>query len=220
VGGTGAYLDEKGRIVYGRSTTMKVPVDRLDEAIAYANERLLPTVRGCDGSLGLSMAVNRENGSSIMVSSWKSRETLLASAPALDTLRAEAAALFGDDPLVGEWEIAAMHRVRPSGPDSYLIVTWAKVDHGDVDAVLDLYRFWALPQIDELPGFHSASLMYKREQGIFCGSVSLADKAAAELARPQIDQIRREGIMAAKGYYLDLEDFDLVIAHLDLPEYA
>jgi hypothetical protein len=206
--------------VYGRSTTMKIALDRLDEAIAYANERLLPTVRGCDGSLGMSMAVNRETGSSIMVSSWKTREALLASAPAVDALRAEAAALFGEDPLVGEWEIAAMHRVRPSGDGSFLVVTWAKVDHGDVDAVLELYRVWALPKVEQLPGFRSASLMYRREEGLFVASISLADAAAAELARPDIALIRREGIMAAKGYFLDLEDFDLVLAHLDLPEYA
>lgn len=199
---------------------MKIAVDRLDEAIAYANDRLLPTVRGCEGSLGLSMAVNRETGSSIMVSSWKTREALQASAPVVDALRAEAVALFGEDPLVGEWEIASMHRVSPSGDDSVLVVTWAKVDHGDVDAVLELYRVWALPQIEALPGFHSASLMFMREEGNFVGSISLADNEAAERARPEIERIRREGIMAAKGYYLDLEEFDLVLAHLDVPEYA
>ena len=206
--------------MYGRSTTMKIAVDRLEEAISFANDRVLPTVRGCDGSLGLSMAVNRESGSSIMVSSWKTREALLASGPVVDAVRAEGAALFGEHVLVGDWEIAAMHRRRPSGENSYLIVSWAKVDHGDVDAVLELYRVWALPQIEGLPGFCSASLMFKREEGSFVGSVSLTDKAAAEQLRPDIARIRTQGIMAAKGYYLDLEDFDLVLAHLDLPEYA
>lgn len=206
--------------MYGRSTTMKIPVDRLDEAVTFANERLLPTVRGCDGSLGMSMAVNRENGSSIMVSSWKTREAMVASEPLVDGLRAEAAVLFGDDPLVGEWKIAAMHRARPSSPESYLMVTWAKVDHGDTDAVLELYQNWALPQVQQLPGFQSSSVMVMPDLGNIVGSVSFVDRLSAEQARGGIDHIRREGIMAAKGYYLDLEDFDLVIAHLDVPEYA
>ena len=199
---------------------MKIPVDRLDEAVAFANDRLLPTVRSCEGSLGLSMAINRETGSSIMVSSWKTHETLRASAPVVDLLRAEAAELFGDDPLVGEWEVAVMHRVSPSSDGSFLVVTWAHVDHGDVDSVLDLYRFWALPKVEVLPGFQSASLMYMREHGNFVGSISFVDKASAEEAKPRLGLIRREGIMAARGYYLDIEDFDLVLAHLDLPEYA
>lgn len=199
---------------------MKIPVDRLDEAITFANERLLPKVRECDGSLGMSMAVNRDNGSSIMVSSWKTYEAMVASEPTVDGLRAEAAALFGDDPLVGEWEIAAMHRERPSSPDSYLMITWLKVDHGDIEAVLDLYLHWALPKVTELPGFQSSSLMVMPEHGNFVGAVSFVDKASAELARAGINEIRREGVMAAKGYFLDLEDYDLVIAHLDVPEYA
>ncbi|HET7690815.1 MAG TPA: hypothetical protein VFK41_10570 [Nocardioidaceae bacterium] len=199
---------------------MKIPVDRLDEAVKFANERLLPTVRACDGSLGMSMAVNRENGSSIMVSSWKTREAMVASEPLVDGLRAEAAVLFGDDPLVGEWEIAAMHRASPSSPESYLMVTWAKVDHGDTDAVLELYQNWALPQVQQLPGFQSSSVMVMPDLGNIVGSVSFVDRLSAEQARGGIDHIRREGIMAAKGYYLDLEDFDLVIAHLDVPEYA
>jgi hypothetical protein len=62
--------------------------------------------------------------------------------------------------------------------------------------------------------------MYMREQGNFVGSISFTDKASADRARPDLALIRREGIMAAKGYYLDLEDFDLVVAHLDVPEYA
>lgn len=206
--------------MYGRSTTMKVPVDRIDEAIRFADDKLLPTVRRCEGSLGMSMAVNRENGSSIMVSSWRSREAMVASEPLVDGLRAEASALFGDDPLVGEWEIASMHRARPSSPNSYLMVTWAKVDHGDTDAVLDVYRHWALPQVQELPGFQSSSVMVMPELGNLVGSVSFVDRESAELARGGINRIRREGIMAAKGYYLDLEDFDLVLAHLDVPEYA
>ena len=149
--------------MYARTTTVHGDPTRVDDGIAHVRDRVMPAVMDMDGCVGLSMLADRESGRCIVTAAWADEQAMRASAEGVKTMREQAREIMGGEMEVHEYEIAVMHRRHEAPEGACTRVIWSRADTGHIDRVLDAYRMTMVPQLDELPGFCSVSLMVDRE---------------------------------------------------------
>ncbi|MFB1295143.1 hypothetical protein ACAG24_006500 [Mycobacterium sp. pW049] len=203
--------------MYARSSTIHARSSAIDAGIAYIHDTVWPALTGLDGYIGLSLLVDRLSGRCITTTAWESEEAMTASRPDTNTYRDHAAQILGGSPTVDEWEIAALHRDHRSAPGACVRVTWARVDVNEADRAIDGFRLATLPTLAELDGFSSASLLADRDSGFGVVSVTFDSADAMRGNRQAMDDLEaasvRDGVQV-----LDRCHFDLVLAHLRVPE--
>jgi hypothetical protein len=87
-------------------------------------------------------------------------------------------------------------------------------------AALDAYRTRSLPRLEEVDGFCSASLLVDPREGWAAGSVTYADRRTLERSRADATAVREEFAAAGNGEITDVAEFELVLAHLRVPDTA
>lgn len=207
--------------MFARSSTYLGDPASIDAAIAYVRDDVLPELERIRGCLGLSLMVDRESGQCIATTSWRTEGTMRASYEELTPARDRFADLLGaTSPGVEEWEIAALHRDHATPEGACCRVTWMRTDHADVDRGVGIYKMGVLPRLEELDGFCSASLMVDRSRSRACSTVSFDTAAALEASREDAWAIREAGVREAGVDVLDAAEFELVLAHLRVPQTA
>jgi hypothetical protein len=202
--------------VYARSTMAQVRVSSIDAAVARVRDEMMPAVLAADGSVGLSMLVNRRSGRCIVTSAWRTAEAATAEErmpPMIDS-----AAAGAETPEVEDWEIAVLHRDHTSDPGAWVRVTWVHVEPDQSDRLVDLYRMVLLPQIAEFAGFCSASLLLDRPSGHAVSSVTFDSEDAMHSTRMLAAGVREHGAGHVDGEVLEVDELQLVLAHLRVPE--
>ncbi|WP_326835842.1 hypothetical protein VSH64_13075 [Amycolatopsis rhabdoformis] len=206
--------------MFARSTTIQLKPASLDDAVAHVRDTVMPAALGTEGNVGLSMLVGRGDSRTIVTTAWRSAEAMQESAQAMDVLGRQVAEMFGGPPQVEEWEIALLHRDHHAGAGAAVRGTWLKVDPDHVDAVVDVFKMTTLPRLAEFAGFCSASLLVDRESGRCVASIGYDSAAALERTSEQANSLRAATLKEAGAERLDVREFDLVIAHLNVPEMA
>ena len=204
--------------MYARSTSIQGDPGRVDEGIRFVREEVMPVVTGMEGCIGMSMLVNRDTGRGIATTSWMSQDAMRATEGSVTAFRTRAAEILGGEVEVQEWEIAVMHREHEAQEGSWCRVTWLTCPPGEVEATLDFFKGTVLTELEQVEGFCSASMLVDRETGRCCGTARFDTRedleATRELARRMRDQRSREGNVQ----FIDVEECELVIAHLRVPE--
>jgi len=194
----------------------QVRVSSIDAAVARVRDEMMPAVLAADGSVGLSMLVNRRSGRCIVTSAWRTAEAATAEErmpPMIDS-----AAAGAETPEVEDWEIAVLHRDHTSDPGAWVRVTWVHVEPDQSDRLVDLYRMVLLPQIAEFAGFCSASLLLDRPSGHAVSSVTFDSEDAMHRTRMLAAGVREHGAGHVDGEVLEVDELQLVLAHLRVPE--
>ena len=204
--------------MYARTNTIMADPMAIDDGIANVRDEVMPLVQGMDGCIGLSMLVDRDSGRCIVTTAWRSEEAMHASEEGVRASRARAGQIFRATPEVAEWEIDLMHRMHETGPGARTRVIWGHTDPGHLDDALSTLRTSTLPQLEQLPGFASCNLLVDRRAGrtAFASTYDSAD--AMREAADRAAKLRREA-SAEMGLEIDeVAEFDLVLAHLRVPE--
>ncbi|WP_165949489.1 hypothetical protein [Kribbella turkmenica] len=204
--------------MYARSTTIMGNPEAIDDGIAQVRNEAMPEVQQIQGCVGLSMLVDRTTGLSITTSAWESVEAMHASGDQVTPVRERVAQLMGGSPRVEEWEIVHLHRDHRSADGACVRVTWAQVAWTDVDRLIDVYKLTALPALEELPGFCSASLFVDRATGRSVSSVTFDSVDAMRRGSEAQTEIRARTIQETHAELLDVQEFELALAHLRVPE--
>ena len=207
--------------MYARSTILQGTPQTLDEGIAYVRDEVLPTVQGIDGCVGLSLLCDRATGRCIITTSWATEDAVRGSADAVRGSRARAGEIFGDaDPEVQEWEVAAMHRAHGTGPGACARVIWSRGQTGQVDRVLEAWRTTIPPQLEQMAGFCGVSALVDRSTARAVAAVSYDSREAMDRSAEQ-GLTLRDRFAASLGFDItDVAEFDVVLAHLRVPELA
>jgi quinol monooxygenase YgiN len=200
--------------VYARSTTFQGNPDKIDAGIAFVKNEAAPLMNSIDGCRGLSMLVDRQTGQCIATSSWESEAAMQASNDQLRPIRDRGRDILGGSMQVDEWEIAVMHR---SHHGACCRVSWLQ---GDLAAMTETFRVAILPQLEQTPGFCSASLLVNGATGLGCATTTWETRAAMEASRTAADDMRSRAANESGGEIIDVHEFDLVYAHLHVPEMA
>jgi hypothetical protein len=174
--------------------------------------------RDLPGCLGLSMIVDRGSGRCIATSSWDSLESMRATMTQMQPIRQRAAEMLGGNPEVVEWEIAVMHRDHRSAGGACARVTWLRGDSAAMERAADVFKLAILPEIQTWDGFCGVSFLINRETGLAVSSVGFDSLAAMEGSREQATALRAKGSADARLEIMEVSEFELALAHLDVPE--
>ena len=204
--------------MYARSTTFRDRPEAIEDAIAMVRDEVMPAVQEMDGCVGLSMLVDRSSGSCIVTTAWASQPDLESSALKVAPLRDRAHQLFGSRPEVQLWDIALMHRAHETGDGACARVTWLRMPPEDVDRQLEDFRSSTLPQVEQLPGFCSASLLVDRTAGRSALAVVYDSADALAASRQAASGLRADAVRGTPAEVVDVAEFDVVLAHLRVPE--
>ena len=126
--------------------------------------------------------------------------------------------LDGQDPDVREWEIAVIHRERPTGDGAGAQVTWARIQPNHVNDLLEAYRSNLMPKLQQLPGFCSLSMLADRRNGRTVSVTSFESRDALARARKEARSLREQFAQAMGAKIVDHGEMDLALAHLHVPE--
>jgi heme-degrading monooxygenase HmoA len=207
--------------MYARTTTVRGDPRAVDDGIAFIRNDVWPMVERMDGCIGMSMLADREAGRCIVTSAWASEDAMRASADQVQESRRQAAEVLRADAVdIAEWEIAVLHRSRPAGDAACVRGTWLDVPAGHVDEMVDTFRMSLLSRLEDLPGFCSVSLLVDRPGSRGVAAVTYEDRAALERTREQGAALREEFSRAMGARITEVAEFDLVMAHLHVPEMA
>jgi heme-degrading monooxygenase HmoA len=160
------------------------------------------------------MLVDREAGHCIVTSSWESEEAMRASDAHLRPSRERARELMNGTVEVEEWRVAVMHRNHHG---ECCRVSWLT---GDLEAMTEAFRMGILPDLDRTAGFCGASLLVDESTGMGCATSAWESRAAMEASRAAVDEMRQRAASEAGGTIVDVHEFELAYAHLNVPEMA
>lgn len=204
--------------MYARSTTIMARPESIDDGIAQVRDEVMPMLQGMAGCIGLSMLVDRRSGLCITTSAWESEEAMRASGGQVTAIRERVGEMLGGSPQVEEWEIAVLHRDHRAADGACVRCTWTEVAPDNVDGAIDTYKMSVLPAMEELEGFCSASLFVDRATGRGVSSVTFDSEEAMRRNREAAAELRARSSEEARAEVLDVAEFELVLAHLRVPE--
>lgn len=190
----------------------------MDDGIAMVRDEVMPALQEMDGCVGLSMLVGRVHGTCIVTTAWDSERALIASRDQVAALRNRAVERLGGTAEVEEWEIALVHRENMAGTGACARVTWVKVPRHEIDHQVDVFRSRVLPQLEEIPGFCSASVLVNRETGRATTTVTYESREAVERSRSQAKRLREDATRTVGAEIQDVAEMELALAHLRVPE--
>jgi hypothetical protein len=205
--------------VYARSTTIQAQPLSVDIGIAHIRDVVMPALMEIDGCVGLSLLVDRQSGTCIATSSWETIDAMRASAERVAPIRDRAALMFDGSARVEEWDIAMLHRDHPSRQGACVRATWLKVVPDQLNRSLDFYRSSVLPEMEELDGFCSASLLVDHpacRRAVTCSTFDSMEALARN--RDRASELRSRRVRELGAEVIDVAEFELAIAHLRVPE--
>ncbi|MBF4763356.1 hypothetical protein ISU07_09465 [Nocardioides islandensis] len=206
--------------MHARSTTINGDSGAIEAGIAYVRDEVMPMLVQMPGCVGLSMMVDRADGRSIATTSWSSYDAMVASAANVSSARAKAAEIMGGTPVVDMWEIAVMHREHDAHEGSWCRATWLEMTPDKMDPLLDYYRTRVLTTLEDMHGFCSASMMIDRASGRACSTARFADHDALMASAAAARELRDTGAEDIGLRIVDVNAFELAIAHLRVPEHV
>jgi hypothetical protein len=215
----GAAPTQEGSVVYARSTTIQAQPLSVDIGIAHVRDVVMPALGEMDGYVGMSLLVDRQSGTCIATSSWQTIEAMRASAERVAPVRDRAALMFDGSARVEEWDIALLHRDHPSRQGACVRATWLKVVPDQLSRSLDFYRMSVLPEMENLDGFCSASMMVDHpacRRAVSCSTFDSMDAMARN--RDRATELRSRRVRELGAEVIDVAEFELAIAHLRVPE--
>jgi len=206
--------------MYARSTTVRGTPQAMDDLIGYARDEVLPALQGMSGCVGMSMLADRESGRAVITSAWADESSMHATEQDVRDLRDRAARIVSGEQSAQAWEIAIMHRVHTAHDGAWTRVLWGELDTARAEDSLSAFRTTMVPQLEELPGFCSVSLMVDRAAGRSAMAVTYDSREdmhrAGELMAPRREQFAREmGITVT-----EMAEFELALHELRVPEMA
>jgi hypothetical protein len=186
--------------------------------ILHVRDELLPLITSLPGCVGLSMMVEWDAGLAIVTSAWQTEQAMRQSADAIHAVRWRAIeSLDASGPTVKEWQIALVHRAHRAVAGACARASWLRTDPGRVDELVDAYRTRTLPGLEPAPGFCSASLLVDRASGDAVATHCYDDLAALTASRPPAARPELDGTQEI-AETLEVREFNLVLAHLHVPE--
>lgn len=205
--------------MFARSTSINAQPSMIDNGIAHVRETVMPALSHLEGYLGLSLMMDRDSGRGIVTSGWRSEEAMRSSGDRVTAVRDDAVGIFGaPDAEVEEWEVAVMHRAHHAREGTWMRATWLGLDGAEFADAIETFKSGTLAKIEDLPGFCSASLMVDRAGQRAVTTVGYDDRSSLEYSREGASAVRDQAARQMDAHLLQVAEFELVLAHLHIPE--
>lgn len=205
--------------MFVRATTINADPARLDEGIAFVRDNVVPAVNTLPGSLGLSMFVDRETGTTTVSTAWETEQARADADAVLTPLRAKGTRILaGGTPVTELFELAVIDRMRPAQVGFCSRLTRVSIDPARVEEAIDAYTSSTLHDLRLLEGYCSAALLVDRARGFGAVSVTFDSREHLVSSRPRAEEIRRTGLAKAGAEVSEVRETEIVLAGLRLPQ--
>ena len=205
--------------MFVRTTTVPGDPAAVDEGVRHVRDHAWPMLQGMSGCLGISMLADRRTGHCVVAAAWASADDMAGHSDTVHDLQRQVAqALAAPEAEVAEWEIAVLHRQQESGAGACVRITALAFPPGGGEAVVDAFKLRLLPRLQHLPGFRSVSLLVDRHTDRAAVGVTFEDRAAMHRAGGQGLALRADLTAATAATVTGVAEYDLVLAHLRVPE--
>ncbi len=204
--------------MYARTITIDARPEAFDAGIALVRGQIFDAVIQTPGCVGMSLVADRQSGRCIATSAWESEQAMHDSDARVMPLRHRAAETLGGPAQVEEWEVALMHRDHRSSDGSCVRSTWIQGAPTELEASIEVFKSTTLPALEGFDGFCSASLLVSRSTGRALATIAYDSREALERTREQANALRARTATEMGSGVQDVREFDLLLAHLHLPE--
>jgi len=204
--------------MYARSTSIHGNPHRIDDAVHYVRDKVMPALMGMDGYVGASMLADRRSGRCIVATSWDDVTALHRSAAEMRGMRARAADILQGPPDEHHWQIALVHRRHAAPAGARTAVTWARTHPMRTDETVAAFGERLVPRLEELPGFCSVSVLADATLGHTTAAVTFDDGPALEQVAAELERMQADLHEQVGGEVIEVSALDLVLAHLRVPE--
>jgi len=205
--------------VYARSTMFDAQADSIDAGIAFCRDEVMPQLMAMPGCVGFSLVVDRTSSRCIATSSWDTQEAMRSSGGNVATIRTRGIQAFGSgEPEVQEWDIGLVHRNHQTSQGSCARVVWVRGPASAQDRMLDTIKLVTLPQLDQLEGFCSMSVLFDRDSGLCCVTTSYDDQRTFEASRDKAQGFRESVVGETGQEIVEVQECEIALAHLHVPE--
>ena len=114
--------------------------------------------------------------------------------------------------------MAYLHRDHRAGDGACARVTWTEADPASTDRIIDAFKMGIMPRVAQLEGFCSASLLVDRSSGRACVTATYDSVEAMATARDAAMGLRADLAQETGMRVTEVAEFELAVAHLDVPE--
>jgi quinol monooxygenase YgiN len=169
--------------MYGRATIVDGKPEQVEAGLHFLRHEVEPLVRSLPGCQGMSVLADRTSGRVVVLSAWTDEASREASTGVLMPLRQQASAILGGDARAESWELVGMHQ---QGPDQPGFVTRSVLMSGQpaqIEQALALFQDQVVPQVQQLAGFNTITLLVDRDHGLLRVATTYVDRASADAAR-------------------------------------
>jgi hypothetical protein len=175
--------------MHARVTTIWLPPSRLDEAVRFIREEVVPAMAQQPGLYAIWLLADRPAGTLLSIGLWDTVEHLAATDFLYQELRAKVGSLFGGPPIDEPYEARPPEQgiyavryqpARPPAPAAAQVarVTSAQGEPGRVEDVVRQLEAQVAPVLERLSGYRGLYLLVDAAAGIV-RSVALWDSRAA-----------------------------------------
>lgn len=200
-----------------RVTTVQGDAAAIDDVVELVRAKVQPVVESREGSRGVSVFVDRENGRVVATTAWTSKQALDGSNAALAPLRAEAERLMKGTLHVGEWEVAVNETPVPPTPGCWMRSTAIAGDPAQLRKGITDYQAAVIPTLRDVAGFRGALLMVDRDAGRAIGSTMWDSRDALDASRDLASALRAAVTGDAGTRVTGVSEYELVLAGMRAP---
>lgn len=183
--------------MYARLITVR-GAQRIDDAVDFVKENVIPDLRQQNGFDSLNLAGNRSEGTFTVLTVWQTEADRDSSEGFSEKARNEALKILGGEMTVDHFEEVVREAGSTSAPPgAKLQVRPIKMDPAKVDENLAFFKEAVLPDITSTPGFVAVRQLINRQTGDGRVGTVWVDEASLKAARQKAEE--RRAIGASRG---------------------
>ena len=204
--------------MYLRVTAFKSDPAKLEEAIAFLKNKVIPALSKAPGYLGATCIVDREKSEGAASTLWESLEAMNKAEQLGQQARTETSAATGGEVVdVDRFEITSLEMASPTPQvPSFTRIITAYGDPTKIDKVTQMVRD-SIPRIKSQPGFRAFVAGVNRATGRGFTVSSWATAEQRQSSDTATAAQRQPVIEAGALYGLQIQNVETVIADVKLP---
>jgi hypothetical protein len=185
--------------MYVRSVSVRVPLDKIEQAIATYQQQVVPAASQQAGYVGTVLILNRESGEATAVTYWDGLESLNASEETTSRRRAEVTGSIGAAVMdVDRFEVAILERAGEPRSDTFVRLNELYAQPDKVDELIAFMRRSA-PSVVQQQGCRALVMGVNRMTGRTIVSSAWETAADREASEAAVTGTRKEAGELAGG---------------------
>ena len=197
--------------VYARITATKGDPARIEEAITYFRDRVVPGAEKAGGLVSATLQVDREKGLGASATLWESLSAMNAAEQLAQQLREQASVTTGLEVLdVDRFEILVFDTPAEPRPTGFARVVQIYAQPEKVDALTEFIKGEAHPRVKQYEGFRAFVFGVNRMTGRCFVTIGFDSEEARAASENSGAELRKQGANIAGAPQPKVDHYETV----------